>query len=151
MGFPGSIGFTRNPEWDDPRAQFLTKGITEECLGDYGIMGNGAAGEEIDAVDYELGTPTHALVIASSRNHPRGMMIAREDLRFVIPDEWVHSQVRADITFFETASGGAVLSLSSMTWCGSLSHNNFNNGISQLTENAVRRFSNPEPFRLPSI
>ncbi|MFT7562319.1 MAG: N,N-dimethylformamidase, partial [Flavobacteriales bacterium] len=47
--------------------------------------------------------------------------------------------------------GGAVLSLSSMTWCGSLSHNNFNNGISQLTENAVRRFSNPEPFKLPSI
>ena len=151
MGFPGSIGFTRNPEWDDPRAEFLTKGITEECLGDYGIMGKGAAGEEIDAVDYELGTPTHALVIASSQNHPRGMMIAREDLRFVIPDEWVHSQVRADITFFETASGGAVLSLSSMTWCGSLSHNNFNNGISQLTENAVRRFSKPEPFRLPSI
>ena len=73
------------------------------------------------------------------------MMIAREDLRFVVPDEWVHSRVRADIVFFETPSGGAVLSFSSMTWCGSLSHNNYDNGVSRLSENAVRRFIDPTP------
>jgi N,N-dimethylformamidase len=149
MGFPGSIGFTRTADWNNPRVAFLTAGITEDVLGDYGMMGNGAAGEEIDAVDFALGTPRHALVIARSQNHPRGMMIAREDLRFVVPDEWVHAQVHADLTFFETASGGAVLSLSSMTWCGSLSHNGGDNGVSRLTANALRRFSDPTPFEMP--
>jgi N,N-dimethylformamidase len=151
MGFPPSVGFNRAPEWDNPRVGFLTEGVTEMVLGDYGLLHNGAAGEEIDAVDYQLGTPAHALVIASSSNHPRGMMIAREDLRFVVPDEWVHSRVRADLTFFETKSGGAVLSLSSMTWCGSLSYNNFDNGVCRLSANAVRRFIAPEPFAMPAL
>ncbi len=146
MGFQGSTGFSRTPDWDNERVRFLTEGVEEEPLGEYGLLGGGAAGEEIDAVDSNLGTPEHALVIASSQNHPRGMMIAREDLTFVVPDEWVHDRVHADITFFETQSGGAVLSFSSMTWCGSLSHNNYVNGVSRLSENAVRRFIDPTPF-----
>ena len=151
MGFQGSTYFARSADWDNLRVRFLTERVDEEPLGDYGLLGGGAAGEEIDAVDGNLGTPSHALVIASSQNHPRGMMIAREDLRFVVPDEWVHSRVRADIVFFETPSGGAVLSFSSMTWCGSLSHNNYDNGVSRLSENAVRRFIDPTPFEIPEL
>ena len=47
--------------------------------------------------------------------------------------------IRADIVYFETTAGGAVFSVGSITFCGSLSHNNQNN-ISRMLENVLRRF-----------
>jgi N,N-dimethylformamidase len=48
--------------------------------------------------------------------------------------------IRADIVYFETTAGGAVFSVGSITFCGSLSHNNYQNNISQMLENVLRRF-----------
>jgi N,N-dimethylformamidase len=42
---------------------------TDETIGDFGILGGGASGSEIDAVNPMLGTPAHALVVASSEGH----------------------------------------------------------------------------------
>jgi N,N-dimethylformamidase len=47
--------------------------------------------------------------------------------------------IRADIVYFATA-GGAVFSVGSITFCGSLSHNSYQNNISRMLENALRRF-----------
>jgi len=41
---------------------------------------------------------------------------------------------------FETAKGGAVFSFRSITFCGSLPWNNFNNQISVMLRNLVTRF-----------
>ena len=48
--------------------------------------------------------------------------------------------IRADLVYFETTAGGAVFSVGSITFCGSLSHNNYQNNISRMLENVLRRF-----------
>jgi hypothetical protein len=48
--------------------------------------------------------------------------------------------IRAEIIYFETVAGGAVFSTGSITFCGSLSHNNYDDKISRLLENVLRRF-----------
>ena len=44
------------------------------------------------------------------------------------------------MVFFERPNGGAVFSVGSITWCGSLSHNDYDNNVSRITENVLRRF-----------
>lgn len=44
------------------------------------------------------------------------------------------------MTFFETPNDGAVFSTGSITFCGSLPHNAFNNSISTLLGNVLRKF-----------
>jgi N,N-dimethylformamidase len=51
------------------------------------------------------------------------------------------SRRRAEIVYFETVAGGAVFSAGSITFCGSLSHNNYDNNVSRLLENVLRRFA----------
>lgn len=51
-----------------------------------------------------------------------------------------HPPIRADMVYFETALGGAVFSVGSMSWCGSLSHNDYDNNVSRITENVLREF-----------
>ena len=57
--------------------------------------------------------------------------------------------LRADITFHETAGGGAVFSTGSIAWIGSLSWNGFDNNVAGVTANVLRRFLDPEPFPEP--
>jgi N,N-dimethylformamidase len=33
-----------------------------------------------------------------------------------------------------------------MTWCGSLSHNDYDNNVSRITANVLRRFAADEPL-----
>ncbi len=49
--------------------------------------------------------------------------------------------IRAEIVYFETANGGAVFSTGSITFCGSLSHNNYDNPVSRMLLNVVTRFA----------
>jgi N,N-dimethylformamidase len=55
-------------------------------------------------------------------------------------------QVRGDIVYFPTRTGRAVFSTSSIAWCGSLSHNGYDNNVSRMTANVLRRFLDPEPL-----
>ena len=52
--------------------------------------------------------------------------------------------VRADMVFFSTSAGGAVFSTGSIAWCCSLSHNGYDNNVSRITGNILRRFLQPE-------
>ncbi len=54
--------------------------------------------------------------------------------------------VRCDMVFYETLHGGAVFSTSSIAWAGALSHNGYQNNVSRITENVIRRFLDPAPF-----
>ena len=54
--------------------------------------------------------------------------------------------VRADMVFYETPNGGATFSTGSIAWAGSLSHDGYDNNVSRITENVIRRFMDPEPF-----
>ena len=57
--------------------------------------------------------------------------------------------VRADIVYFTTQKGGAVFSTSSISWCGSLSHDGYDNNVSRMMENVLNRFADEAP--LPAL
>ena len=135
----------------DPRASFIFEGVAGDKIGDFGLAGGGAAGLEVDRADASQGTPDHALVLASSVRHTDIYLMVPEDLLDPTPD-WSGTQaeiIRSDLTFFETAGGGAVFSTGSIAWAGSMAWNGYDNEISRLTTNVLRRFSDPTPFKKP--
>ena len=151
--FHGSY-YRKQPAANDPRVSWMFAGIPQETLGDHGLSAHGAAGFELDRADKKLGTPTHALVIASSENHPPEapwILVPEEMLTHITtwPGQAANDLIRADMTFFETPGGGAVFSTGSITFCGSLLTNEGNNDISQLMANVVERFVDPTPFEMP--
>lgn len=154
QGFDVSSYYRRQPASFDPRAAFIFDGIgDDELIGDFGLVGGGAAGLELDRADVALGTPPHALVLASSEGHSDVYLVVLEEILINYPGATGTQSplVRADIVFFETPSGGAVFSASSIAYSGSLSHNNYDNNISRLTENVLRRFAEPKKFEMPQL
>ena len=148
VGFTGQGLFEgtyywRRPEAADPRVAWMFAGIDDERLGDFGLSGGGAAGFELDRADPRLGTPEDAIVVASSGNHPdHFVLVPEEHLTHVSTwsGEPEAELIRADMTYFETPGGGAVFSAGSITFCGSLPWNDFNNNISRLLANVLNRF-----------
>jgi N,N-dimethylformamidase len=149
QGFDVSTYYERTPESFDARAGFIFAGIGQtERLGDFGLIGGGAAGWEIDRADRALGTPPHALVVATATNFTSVYHWVKEELTHT------HSAntgdtcpfVRCDMVFYETPNGGAVFSTSSIAWAGALSHNNYKNNVSHITANVIRRFLDATPF-----
>ena len=151
-GFDSSGYFRRTEDSLDPRAAFIFEGIGEqEVIGDFGFLGDGASGSEIDATDPLMGTPTHALVVATSEGHSANTLICPDEIGFhhAAMDGVQSPLVRADMTFFETPGGGAVFSASSIAWAASLPHNGYVNNVSRLSGNVVRRFLEDTPFVMP--
>jgi N,N-dimethylformamidase len=58
-----------------------------------------------------------------------------------------NSAVRCDMVYFETPNDGAVFAVGSITWFGSLSHNNYDNPVSRITDNVVRAFVDGQTAR----
>jgi N,N-dimethylformamidase beta subunit-like, C-terminal len=115
-------------------------------------MLGGAAGDEVDRFDLERGTPRHALRLATSQGgHSEHYRLAIEDVPVNVPGQSgrENDKVRADMTYFETGWGGAVFSTGSITWCGALSHDDFDNDVARITTNVLRRFAAPEPVLMP--
>ncbi len=151
QGFDNSSYYRRSAASRDKRAAFLFDGIDGDIIGDFGAWGDGAAGLEIDAYDEKLGSPPHALVVASSENHSNAFLLVNEEMmsNFRGVDGTFNARVKADIVFFETRHGGAVFATGSICFLASLAHNNYDNSVSRLTLNAVRRFLDEAPFTLP--
>ena len=123
------------------------EGIDDEVIGDFGLVGGGAAGLELDRADVALGTPHHALVVARSEDHSDGMLVVLEELTSnqpVMGDG--HPKVHADITFLEIEGGGAVFSTGSIAFAGALPINGYDNNIARLMGNVMDRFLEPAPF-----
>ena len=152
QGFNRSSWFERRPEADDRRAAFVFEGVAKTGrLGDYGLADGGAAGVEIDRCDHSLGSPPHALILASSRGHTADYRLAVEEILVNegSVDGTNSDRVRADMVFFETPRGGAVFSTGSIAWIASMPHNGYDNDIARITENVLRRFLEPTPFAPP--
>jgi N,N-dimethylformamidase len=151
--FLGSY-YRKHPEAADARVAWMFDGIDEETFGDHGLSAHGAAGFELDRADKRLGTPAHAVVVASSENHPPDapwVLVPEEMLTHIVTwsGEPAKDLIRADMTFFECPNGGAVFSTGSITFCGSLVTNNFDNDVSRLLDNVLTRFLDSEPFEMP--
>ena len=145
--------YRRGRDSFDPRAAFIFEGIEDdEPIGDAGLIMGGAAGHELDRADTALGTPPHALVVATARGFSDGYQHCVEEVLASDSRQGgtVNPLVRADMVYFETREGGAVFSVGSIAWCGSLSHNGYDNAVSRITGNVLKRFSSEEPIPNPA-
>ena len=137
-------GYRRLPGSFDPRAAFIFEGVgDDEIIGDFGLVMNGCAGDELDRVDHTLGTPSHTLVLATSAGqHSAYYLICHEDIYVMHSriDATRNDDARADMVYFETANGGAVFSVSSINWFSGLSHNDYDNNVSRITSNVLNNF-----------
>lgn len=150
-GFDLATYYRRTPASRDPRAAFIFEGVPNEIVGDFGSQGGGAAGIEIDHADPALGTPPHALILASSEGHTESYRLVNEEMSITVPNVTAPSEERiaADMVFFETPGGGAVFNTGSIAWAGSLVHNGYDNSVARITGNVLRRFLDPTPFAAP--
>ena len=148
QGFDVSSYYRRLPDADNPRAAWIFAGVPEEIIGDFGLIGGGAAGIELDCVSPDLGGPPNMLRLAASDDHSAMMMLVNEEFGVVPPNLGgdVNVRVHADLAFGETPAGGAIFATSSIAWCGSLSHNAYDNNVSRITWNVLERFLNARPF-----
>ncbi|MGZ5927198.1 MAG: N,N-dimethylformamidase beta subunit family domain-containing protein, partial [Rhizomicrobium sp.] len=123
---------------------WIFAGVEGETIGGFGFSGGGAAGFELDRADPLLGTPPHARLLARSEGHQAHFGVTLEDLlvptAYALPTNMPDPLIRSDMVYFETAKGGAVFSAGSITFCGSLPWNDFDNQISILLRNIVARF-----------
>ena len=147
--FDRSAGYRRMPDGENPRVAWMFEGIAPgEMIGDFGARNGGAAGLEIDRADPELGSPPSMLLVASADRIGYGGMPAPEEFRTFHRglDGEQNSRVRADLVYFPTAKGGGVFSTGSIAWVTALSHNGYDNNVSRLMENVVKRFLDPAPL-----
>ncbi|NHQ73364.1 N,N-dimethylformamidase large subunit [Roseovarius gahaiensis] len=126
----------------DPAFDWLFEGVTEDLFGDYGFSGNGAAGFELDHVDHRIGSPQDYVLLARSAGDNRAfMLVPEEQLTHLTnltggPEE---DAKHADLIYFDLPNGGSVFSVGSITFCGSLPWNDFDNDVSRLLENYLSR------------
>jgi N,N-dimethylformamidase len=153
MIFNGSSGYRKEDAAKNPRAAWIFEGTKEgDVFGDgYGIdkVYGGVVGFEVDRYNAGNGVPRHALVLAT--NEPLKPKI--EDVQLgTLPLSIVYHPAegepwgQANIVFFETPQGGAVFATGSIAWMGSVVANNFDNDVSTITRNVIKRFLDPAPF-----
>ncbi|GAB5467916.1 MAG: N,N-dimethylformamidase [Rhodospirillales bacterium] len=126
----------------DPDYDWVFEGIEEDVLGDFGFSGKGAAGFELDRIDYRLGSPENTVLLARSATRESGfMLVPEEQLTHLTnltggPEK---DALHADMIWADYPGGGKVFAVGSITFCGSLPWNGFDNNISRLLRNVVTR------------
>jgi N,N-dimethylformamidase len=124
--------------------EWIFNGIDDDIIGNFGLSGGGAAGFELDRADVLLGTPENATVLATSENHGQDFILVPEEMLThitTLPGVDSKELIRADIIWFDVEGGGSVFSVGSITFCGSLPHNQFENSISRLLHNVIQQVS----------
>mmetsp|Transcript_27215 Transcript_27215/g.58472 ORF Transcript_27215/g.58472 Transcript_27215/m.58472 type:complete len:198 (+) Transcript_27215:120-713(+) len=129
-----------------PEMEWVFKGIQNEAfLGDFGFSGNGAAGFELDRTDRRLDGGEHVVfILAQSFDEGNKFMLVPEEVLTTYSNVSGCSSDqarRSDMVYFRTESGAQIFSVGSITFCGSLPWNNFDNNISTLLQNVIHRFS----------
>jgi N,N-dimethylformamidase len=146
QGFDTALPYRRQPASFDPSVSWIFAGIgDDEPIGNCPnlILGHGAAGHEIDRYDRGLGTPAHTALLATATGFSDGYQNVVEEILMADSCQGgtVNSRVRADMTYLAYPNGGAVFSVGSIAWSGSLSANGYRNTVARVTGNVLRRFA----------
>lgn len=132
-----------NPEYShDPMFSWIFHCMDpNEPIGEHGF-GGGASGDEIDRLDNALGTPSDAVLLATSQPHDDSFGLFNEDSMFPMVNTLGSNcgLVRSDMVYYETAGGGAVFSVGSINWYSSLAWNDYGNNVATITGNILRKF-----------
>ena len=148
MGWGKASGYIRQQGSYDERAEFIFEGIgDDEVIGGFddgfSSAAAGAAGDELDRLDFALGTPRHALLLATSAGEHSGhYQPFVENVPALVPGVGAPGDpgVRADMVYFETPDDGAVFSVGSINWALNLPFNEYDNNVSRVTGNVLRKF-----------
>ena len=151
QGFDLNRPYKRAPASYDDRVSFVFEGIGgDELIGDFPslVQTSGAAGFELDRLDYAVGTPEHARPLATATGFSNSYQHAIEENTQSNDRQGgeFHELVRADMVYLKYANGGGVFSVGSIAWCGSLSYNGYENNVSRVTENVLSRFESSKPL-----
>ncbi|MEP4198374.1 MAG: N,N-dimethylformamidase beta subunit family domain-containing protein [Aliishimia sp.] len=127
---------------------WVFEGIDDPLIGDFGFSGNGAAGFELDHMDHRLGTPEDTVLLARSVTRDAGfMLVPEEQLTHLTNLSGGSSKdaMHADMIIAQYPDGGRVFSTGSITFCGCLPWNNFDNNVSTLLGNVMLDFLGDRP------
>lgn len=142
--------YRRQADSYDPKVGFIFEGVDSGLIGDFESLGLGwgAAGYEFDRLDFSLGSPPHALLLATASDFDDNFHHVVEEVHHMDSSQTgtTNPLVRADMVFFEYPNEGAVFSTGSITWSACLSYNNYDNSISKITDNVLKRFSEDGSF-----
>ncbi|ALM85662.1 N,N-dimethylformamidase beta subunit family domain-containing protein [Bordetella sp. N] len=141
-GFEG-VGYKRTPESHDADVAWLFEGVKADSFGDHGLSGGGAAGFELDQVVPELGSPAWLKIVAVSDGHGPSFKIVPEEIltwtiAAALPRKY--EGVRAHMAVGLAETGGGIFAAGSITFLGSLWKGGYDNDISRIVENCLRRF-----------
>lgn len=147
------VGFSAQGEFNgigyqrscfDSHYEWIFEGVESTVIGDFGFSGGGAAGFELDRAEPKLGTPEDAVILASSNGHGKGFILVPEE-QLTHLTTWsgspAQSMIRADMVYFDVPGGGSVFSTGSITFCGSLPWNNFENNVSRIVKNVIEKMT----------
>ncbi|MDE0970575.1 MAG: N,N-dimethylformamidase large subunit, partial [Octadecabacter sp.] len=149
IGFTAQGVFTGMPyhrSCHDPAFDWVFDGIEGDVIGDFGFSGHGAAGFELDRIDPMLGSDQDITILAQSYDTANEfMLVPEEQLTHLtnLSGGPEYAVKRADMVYFETVGGGRVFSVGSITFCGSLPWNNFDNSVSRLLHNVLTHSLGP--------
>lgn len=124
--------------------KWLWEGVPEndrELVGVKGF-GGGASGDEIDRLDFSLGTPSNAVLLATSTGHDDSFGVFNEEMMFPMVNTLgtTCDKVRSDMVYYETSKGGGIFSVGSINWYCSLGWDAYNNNCAAVTGNVVKEF-----------
>ncbi|RIK07045.1 MAG: hypothetical protein DCC49_10725 [Acidobacteria bacterium] len=121
---------------------FIFAGVADLSFGDSGLAMEGGAGDEIDRMDADKGTPQETILLAQSTGHGPHYWQAVEDVRTTGPglsgDK--NSAVRSDIVYLAGAEGGRVFAVGSICWGGTLSQEAYDGPTSRIMRNVIDAF-----------
>jgi N,N-dimethylformamidase len=122
-------GYRRLPASYSPEFAFAFRGVGDDVIGNFGLNLGSAASYEMDA----------ALELDGSEAIARTVLAEAADPAF-IPLDRIPVRPRSDLVLTAYPGGGAVFAAGSVTWTGSLSHNDYANNVSLVTGNVLRHF-----------
>jgi N,N-dimethylformamidase len=136
MGFSPALPFEKTAAGRAPEFDWLFDGVGDR-FGDTGIVQGGAAGYEVDAVNFHLGSPADIIVLATATGFPESYV---DD-----PGKWYEggaeereAQRRADMTLWRHPGGGMIFSASSVAFLGALPGPGAANDVGRLVRNLLQ-------------
>ncbi|KAI4262059.1 MAG: hypothetical protein L6R42_002759 [Xanthoria sp. 1 TBL-2021] len=139
----------KDEERSNEQLLFISRGLESEAIfGDFGLVQGAASGDEIDRMDYALGTHKNAIMIAKTklaRGHSDEYMLFNEEtlypmVKLVKLHGTTSDKICRDIVYFETPSEGAVFSIGSINWVGALAWKAFDNNVARMTATVLHEF-----------
>jgi len=125
----GRWGFQRLPDSYDPRYGFVFEGVGGEVIGDFGLNLGTSAGYEMDSVLEWIWRDDWRPAVLARATSDRFMSAMRMPVAR-----------RSEMALTASPGGAAVFAAGSVTWTGSLSHGGYDNSVSRVTANVLRRF-----------